>query len=1248
MKNNSLKIFFEFTQEAQTAMAPLRKTKWSRLIFRIFILTIITLAFPSASLADGGSGGGGSGGGGGSSGGSSAGNSATPNKAPNDATQTGAFDVREDYRRANKLSIPFGPPTKRCPDGLDEVKDRESQGPATVDHGGPVYIWPVKIMSATSKVPTKRDTGITKNRLQTFGLPVSDTQFQMIHRMDQQIMLEEMFDPERIMWLGASLGTSQVQDASNSFANVARNQAASAIDFVGCSMYNFTVDDNNRWNKIRNQLFIPMAFLLLLPGAVLAQVRVIVAAGMPIAGSDANPFEGITRSIVAVFLIPATYLVVNYGIDVNNSITFTIANEYKRIFGADMYRDAVCNTIRAFPVRQSHENRNGIFKEVKDWTKEGDTPAGGLESRALLTKTEDPCSGNIETDPDRADEQAPFLSVGQRFVTNSSNAVLTSTWNLLCAFQFVFLCYLWLVGPVIAALWVYPLASLRGAFGGWCEGVITLCFWALFWNTVVLLMACFRGVDETGSVICSALNFLAVQCVKSAFDFADLVKKAGTEAAGQVGGKQASSGGKSNATGHGNGSKAGHGTGRGTSHGTGHGTGHGHGQGHGTGHASAPNLNAGHGTGSIGQGAAAAGANAHGVSTSLSLSPLSAGAHGVGSALGAGERPGGLGGVGEKLAGGIDAAGAVPLTAGAAADRAAAAANAVSNNFDLMLSSPPMSMLNNITGGDVNLSATAQSILAGGNTNFSNLSIGGDMTAIGISGKDAAALIGPVAAASIPREGTVVSAAAARADFNNFASTLNSLNSKDPANEDARNQLAADWRSLLGDDSADANGLLQMPPSNALDAVTAASNYNVSGAMAAGVGSGTFPEGFSNTFAKINGAVDSALTSFGTGNVNAEAARGIASLARDVVDVGPSLVGMEPRAMNAVMENWNQRAEAYTAQLSAPGTVMPSEVRSATATELTRARETLDNFQTQYATPVVNYGGGGGDAVYGGGYYAGGGATYSAVTADGNAYGGGYGGGGTFARESQPAGSNPADAGYYVMKHAAPGGGGDYAQPGYAQPSGSGSSGGYYGGSSQSDPYSGMNQGYLAPTGGGGGGGEAHHAAYGNYGGSVSYGREASSSGADYYAAQLMQWVGTQPVPHPNPTTQHEVQANAAHQQGLYNHYMDQYVQHYGHDAAQHYGHDAAQHSVQSGYYADQHHDNTTYGGTSYNTWGAAASHRPQEAQSKPAQAPAPQSPQQQQQKQKSVADAMHFVKKPTRKPKPKPPEEQDPPSWMK
>lgn len=406
----------------------------------------------------------------------------------------------------------------------------------------PLYTkYPPTPMSAFFNFPT--DTKVEEGRYKHVMMPamgdiLTDTEHQAHLTKIIHDTVANLTDPGRLTDVAMSTQQAQASSLGNAMGESARDQAASAIDFCSKYLFNFTTDGANLWNKVRNELFVPIGLLLLLPGAILSQVRAIAAAGNPVLG-DVNPFEGILRSFIAIFLIPGTYLIVNYGIDLSNSITLTIAGEYNRLFNSDMYKDAVCGEIRATPVRQPSENKDhyDIVTAGMGPILGSDTARGLFEGRMLETKIEDPCSQINKAPRDRVDEAVSSGVIATRLLSNTINAGLTASWNILCAFMMAYLMYLFFVGPVVAGLWVWPMKQLRDALPNWVEGTLTLCLWSLFWNTVILIMACLKGVDETGTVMFSALNFLATASVKYAFDFAGLVK-----AAGQQAGQQAQSG----------------------------------------------------------------------------------------------------------------------------------------------------------------------------------------------------------------------------------------------------------------------------------------------------------------------------------------------------------------------------------------------------------------------------------------------------------------------------------------------------------------------------------------------------------------------------------------------------------------------------------------------------------------------------------------------------------------------------------
>ncbi|MBS1957311.1 MAG: RHS repeat protein [Cyanobacteria bacterium SZAS-4] len=329
-------------------------------------------------------------------------------------------------------------------------------------------------------------------------------------------------DPGKVTPPAQAAQAAAGQQAGDSAGGAAKDNAAGAIDFCSRYLKNFASDGGNRWNKVRDSIFMPIAILLLLPGAVLAQVKAIAAAGNPVLGS-VNPFDGILRSIVAIFLIPGTYLAISFGIDFSNCVSFTISDQYTRLFGSNMYKDALCGQMRAMPTNGASASAgNG---PVPPWPNNPD-----IENQNFGNGSPDPCGG-APADANHVNEAMPAHVVYSRLAVYGANAASTTAWNILCAFQMAYLCYLYLVGPIVAALWVWPVKQLRDAFPSWIEGVITLCFWSMFWNTTILLMACFKDYGTTGTYIFTALNFLATSCVKYAFDFAGLVSAAGQEAA---------------------------------------------------------------------------------------------------------------------------------------------------------------------------------------------------------------------------------------------------------------------------------------------------------------------------------------------------------------------------------------------------------------------------------------------------------------------------------------------------------------------------------------------------------------------------------------------------------------------------------------------------------------------------------------------------------------------------------------------
>ncbi len=340
--------------------------------------------------------------------------------------------------------------------------------------------------------------------------------------------------------------------AANTAGDIAKDMACMAIDYASRFMKNFTTSDGNRWNRYRNQILIPIALLLVLPGAVLTQLRAIMAQGNPVLGG-ASPLEGIQRGIIAIFLIPGSCLVTNYAIDLGNSLHYSVCHEYTRIIGGDMYRDAMCAEIRAFGVRYLSENEGSLKYMAPDLSPRGNEPFAAIEGR-IWGKISDPCTGLLLVPANRDDTVMPQASLATRLGMYTANAGICAGWGMLTAFQMAFFYYLYFAGPIMAALWAWPTQVFKQAFPTWVESCVTLAFWSFLWQVTIALLAMTKSPASSGLYMVTALNVLATTSVKHAFDCTSIMKSAvqafemiGSEvasAAGSGGGGGGKGGGK--------------------------------------------------------------------------------------------------------------------------------------------------------------------------------------------------------------------------------------------------------------------------------------------------------------------------------------------------------------------------------------------------------------------------------------------------------------------------------------------------------------------------------------------------------------------------------------------------------------------------------------------------------------------------------------------------------------------------------
>jgi hypothetical protein len=393
------------------------------------------------------------------------------------------------------------------------------------------------LLNATNTTLQSKDDEIYSNQLTTFGMPVSDTQFQMINRENNQRKIEQLWDPEKVQWLtkataqmaGASAGNSMAGTAEQSFGtaldrivnadggncliNVANE--ASGAPYPGMVMYKTIPEAVGMVQRMYRQVFIPMAILFLLPGAVASQVKGQIGRGFNLGYAEgANPFEGILRSIVAVFLIPATQVIVSWSIDAGNSMAMSVRDWVDTDMIQDWANQLSYNT--------SRERDDNWLRS----TLPGAAPAGGAGGAgggaggglggfisglggaiggtigswlsslgAFISSAGGGGTGLGAQVPEQAsisEQQGALSSVMQlnlNMMMNTASIFLV----ILGAYQLVMICYLFLLGPLAAAFYAWPQVTgsrklFRNVFGSWVEGVLQVSLWRFYWMVVLAVI----------------------------------------------------------------------------------------------------------------------------------------------------------------------------------------------------------------------------------------------------------------------------------------------------------------------------------------------------------------------------------------------------------------------------------------------------------------------------------------------------------------------------------------------------------------------------------------------------------------------------------------------------------------------------------------------------------------------------------------------------------------------------------------
>ena len=275
-------------------------------------------------------------------------------------------------------------------------------------------------------------------------------------------------------------GNSAQQNCDNAFTcmklpliNVANENAASPCS----SSAPFKDESNVIWmvQQMYHKCYVPMAILFLLPGAVITQVKSLVSFGI-LNNQDEDtksPFMGIFRAIMAIFLIPATQLVMSYCIDIGNALTDPIAKQVQV--------ETIMNWVQEQAYATDPKNNDNTIKKITGKQTMGKL-AGTSAKKAVQERQSD-------------------LSVSVQNMFNTINNMMSQGLEVLNGFQIVMMCYLFLLGPIAAALYAWPAAVGRDlfkkAFSSWLDGVIVLSLWKVWWCIVLLCMAVRlqQGVD---------------------------------------------------------------------------------------------------------------------------------------------------------------------------------------------------------------------------------------------------------------------------------------------------------------------------------------------------------------------------------------------------------------------------------------------------------------------------------------------------------------------------------------------------------------------------------------------------------------------------------------------------------------------------------------------------------------------------------------------------------------------------------
>src|SRR5262249_21664895 len=93
-------------------------------------------------------------------------------------------------------------------------------------------------------------------------------------------------------------------------------------------------------------------------------------------------------------------------------------------------------------------------------------------------------------------ERQLWLSQILQVVFNMAIYIFSSCLIILSGYQLIFMCYLFLLGPLAAAFYAWPamenqsspVGLFRGVFSNWLDAVIKLSMWRFYWMVILAIM----------------------------------------------------------------------------------------------------------------------------------------------------------------------------------------------------------------------------------------------------------------------------------------------------------------------------------------------------------------------------------------------------------------------------------------------------------------------------------------------------------------------------------------------------------------------------------------------------------------------------------------------------------------------------------------------------------------------------------------------------------------------------------------